>query len=220
MIVSADKEFDSGGEKENTQNSSSHTTPLKKAYGSVAAWARFLIPAVVGLVLDLWVKAYSFPNPWERTPEGMRYAGRNPAMYGNETIPIIPHVLGFTTTVNGGAVFGSFQGHVPVFLGFSIIALAVILWVFCTSGAKHRVVHLALGLITAGALGNLYDRARFEGVRDMLRFYVDWYPYIFNVADVLLCIGVPLLIVRWMFVPDENPSKPAMGNPSTLPPQA
>jgi lipoprotein signal peptidase len=41
-------------------------------------------------------------------------------------------------------------------------------------------------------------------VRDMLRFHVNWYPYIFNLADVLLCVGVPLLIVRWMFARDSQ----------------
>jgi signal peptidase II len=173
-----------------------------KAYKSGWAWARYLVPAVIGLVLDLWVKAYSFPEPWTR--ETMQWAGRNPSISGNETIPIIPHVLGFTTTVNGGAVFGMFQGYVPVFLAFSVVAMAVIIGVFATSDARHRVVHIALGLITAGALGNLYDRAMYNGVRDMLRFYVDWYPYIFNIADVLLCVGVPLLIVRWTFVKDET----------------
>jgi lipoprotein signal peptidase len=142
----------------------SDTTPADnsspKAYTSPTAWLRFLIPATIGLALDLWVKAYSFPS---------------------------------------------------VFLAFGLVALAVILWVFAGSGAKQRVVHIALGMITAGALGNLYDRAMFHGVRDMLRFYVDWYPYIFNVADVLLCVGVPLLIVRWMFVKDDVPLKPGQG---------
>ena len=181
----------------------------KKAYTSLWAWALFLVPAILGLAIDLWVKSYAFPLPWENTRQGMMYAGRHPAidptlLQPNPPIPIIPHVLGFTTTVNGGAVFGSFQGHVTLFLTFSVLALGVILWVFVTSGARHRMVHLALGLITAGALGNLYDRAKFQGVRDMLRFYVDWYPYIFNIADVLLCVGVPLLIVRWMFVKDEK----------------
>jgi signal peptidase II len=98
-------------------------------------------------------------------------------------------------------------------------------------------VHLALGLITAGALGNLYDRAMYHGVRDMLRFLCfhfhvapvtilgytypsgpaapdgafDWYPYIFNIADVCLCVGVPLLIARWLFVKDGDaaPAAPA-----------
>lgn len=33
-------------------------------------------------------------------------------------------------------------------------------------------------------------------------FNVHWYPYIFNVADVMLCVGVPLLMLRWLFVKD------------------
>ena len=49
----------------------------------------------------------------------------------------------------------------------------------------------------------MYDRALFHGVRDMLKFQVAWYPYIFNIADVLLCIGVPLLIARWLFINDD-----------------
>ena len=85
---------------------------------------------------------------------------------------------------------------------FSLFALGLIVWVFLTSLRRQWVVHLALGLITAGAIGNLYDRAVHHGVRDMFRFYVHWYPYIFNIADVLLCVGVPLLIARWLLVND------------------
>lgn len=193
---------------------SQQPTPLyPRAYASTLAWTLFLLPAILGLTADLWLKNWAFPDGVPSDKNLMPLAGLHPGMdlktgLSQPPIPLIPQVLGFTTTINQGAVFGIAQGKVSLFLGFSVIALAVILWVFATSGARQRVVHLALGLITAGALGNLYDRAMFHGVRDMLRFYVDWYPYIFNLADVLLCIGVPLLIVRWMFVKDDAP-KPA-----------
>ena len=82
--------------------------------------------------------------------------------------------------------------------------MLVIFWVFLTSRANHRLVHITLGLITAGAIGNFYDRIVFHGVRDMLRFYVSWYPYIFNIADALLCVAVPMLMVRWLFVKEEE----------------
>ena len=191
----------------------SSTLPsLSKAYTSPFAWILFLLPAILGLTGDLWLKCWSFPDGVPTDKTAMYYAGRHPGVdlqtgLSQAPTPIIPKVLGFTTTINQGAVFGIAQGKVSLFLGFSVIALAVILWVFATSCARQRVVHIALGLITAGALGNLYDRAMFHGVRDMLKFYVDWYPYIFNVADVCLCVGVPLLIARWMFVKDET-SKP------------
>lgn len=213
----------------NASNRSSGTRPFLKAYRSPHAWWRFLVPAVVGLAADLFLKHWAFPDGVPPDKTAMLFAGRNS---GEHPWTIIPHVLGFTTTVNQGAVFGFAQGKVSVFLAFSILALAVILWVFATSGATHRVVHFALGLITAGALGNLYDRAMYHGVRDMLRFLCfhfhlqpitilgytypsgpaapdgtfDWYPFIFNIADACLCVGVPLLIVRWLFVNDTHPA--------------
>ena len=174
-----------------------------RAYLSAAAWMRYLIPAALGVIADLWLKSWAFPAGVPTS--GLAEAGRHPAIADGlrqDPLPIIPHVLGFTTTVNQGAVFGLAQGHVPLFLAFSVLALGIIIWVFLTSRANQRIVHLALGLITAGAIGNVYDRAMFQGVRDMLKFYVDWYPYIFNIADALLCVGVPLLIIRWMFVKD------------------
>ncbi len=170
----------------------------ESALRSFPSWLRFLIPTTLGLAADLAFKAWSFPDgvPVANGPAALS-AGRNPAEF-QPSWDVIPHVLGFTTTINHGAVFGIGQGMVLFFLAFSLVALAMILWVFITSRKEQWVVHIALGMITAGALGNLYDRAIHAGVRDMLRFYVNWYPYIFNIADVLLCIGVPLLLLCWM----------------------
>jgi len=180
-----------------------------RAYYSVLAWVLFLLPAILGFSGDLFLKSYAFPAGVPTDPTELHLAGRHPPIdpvtqMEQKPLDVIPNVLGFTTTVNQGAVFGIGQGKVGLFLAFSFVALAIIVWVFLTSGPNQRVVHFALGLITAGALGNLYDRIFFHGVRDMLRFYVDWYPYIFNLADVFLCIGVPLLIVRWMFGKDST----------------
>jgi lipoprotein signal peptidase len=195
---------------------------LAYAFRSPLAWARLLIPATLGLVADLWLKVWSFPdgvpaaNPLVQIP-----AGRNPVQLYPPT-PVIPHILGFTTIINHGAVFGIGQGMVAFFLLFSILAMAMILWAFLTSRRDQWLVQIALGMITAGALGNLYDRAIHGGVRDMLQFLcfrfrpihlfgfqfpsgpifpdgtIDWYPYIFNVADVMLCVGVPLLMLCWL----------------------
>ena len=188
-------------------------TPVKKgsgdlAYRSARAWLLLLIPAILGLTADLWLKTYSFPDGVPAVGDvALIPAGRNPAQL-NPPDPIIPHLLGFTTIINHGAVFGMFQGYVAYFLLFSVVAMAMILWVFATSKARQWVVHLALGMITAGALGNLYDRAIHNGVRDMLRFNVSWYPWIFNLADVLLCVGVPLLMLCWILTkPDATPAR-------------
>lgn len=57
----------------------------------------------------------------------------------------------------------------------------------------------SLGCITAGIIGNLYDRA-FNGgcVRDFIDVLIpviDYHWPTFNVADSLLCIGVGLMIL-------------------------
>jgi len=178
-----------------------------RAYKSPASIARFAVPAAIGLAADLWLKAWAFPAG----VPAQGPAGRHPAEFAfDQDWPVIPHLLGFQTTVNHGAVFGIYQGMAFYFLLFSIFAMGMIVWVFATSRRSHWIVHIALGMITAGALGNLYDRAMFNGVRDMLRFYVNWYPWIFNIADVMLCIGVPLLMLRWLFVKDVATKGPGL----------
>src|SRR4051794_19258285 len=84
--------------------------PWLKAWSSPAAWARFLIPAAIGLAGDLWLKAWAFPAGVPSDSAMMLFAGRNPGGNGHEPWPVIPKVLGFTTTVNQGAVFGIGQG--------------------------------------------------------------------------------------------------------------
>lgn len=177
----------------------SEAPALQRAGGSPAAWVRLLLPAVVGVAADLWVKNWTFPDGvTAEAAAGHELAGRFPAPFSSQTL--IPKVLDLTTTVNPGAVFGLGKGWLPYFLVFSVLALGLIVWVFATSRRSHWVVHIALGLILAGALGNMYDRAVFHGVRDMFRFRVWWYPWIFNVADALLCVGVPVLMLRWLFM--------------------
>ena len=181
-----------------------------RPYVSLAAWLRFLVPAVLGLAADLWAKAGVFPHGIARdeTQRLLPIQGQ----FAQDPQTLIPGVLNLQTTANEGAVFGMGQGHVTIFVLFSIFALGLIGWVFWTSRRQQVWLHLALGMIAAGALGNLYDRAMFGAVRDFLRFQFDWYPWIFNIADALLCVGVPLLMICWVFAKD--PKKAAVGKPA------
>src|SRR2546421_495129 len=55
-----------------------------------------------------------------------------------------------------------------------------------------------LGMLLAGVLGNMYDRVVFGYVRDMIHALPRWpklFPWIFNVADVMLCTGVGLMVL-------------------------
>lgn len=176
------------------------------AYKFVRPWLWLLLPAILGVVADMWLKYYAFPN-------GVPPAPPYGIHYFDPPTTLIPGILGFQTTVNRGAVFGIGQGKVMFFLAFSVVALGLILYLFATTDRKQWVTHLSLGMILSGALGNMYDRAVYAGVRDMLKFTCfkfgdkDYYPYIFNIADILLCVGVPLLMLCWLLAPKHKPAK-------------
>src|SRR5271155_1433532 len=151
---------------------------------SLYAWICFLFVAVVGLTADLSSKQSAFAH--------LGYGD------GASSYVIVPGILELRPTLNGGAVFGIGKGMSLLFILVSLLAMAFVVYVFMSSDRRHWLMHVALGLILAGAAGNLYDRVFNQGmVRDFIFIMHDW-PWIFNVADAMLCIGVPLLILCWI----------------------
>ena len=64
-------------------------------------------------------------------------------------------------------------------------------------GSPHRRLHVALGLIAGGAIGNLIDRLLHARVVDFILVDLGVWPLdpwpVFNVADVVLVVGVGLI---------------------------
>ena len=78
-----------------------------------------------------------------------------------------------------------------------IFALAVVgalaVW---THNVRRPLMAVALGLVMGGAIGNnLIDRVRFGAVADFLDFHVLAFPWVFNVADSAITVGVVLLLL-------------------------
>jgi signal peptidase II len=115
-------------------------------------------------------------------------------------MPVVEGLLSLRLTANTGAVFGLGDGMQWLFITVSIIAAVVIARLFWVSPANAYLTHVALALILAGDLGNLYDRIAFWAVRDMLWLFpgTGLWPWIFNLADAALMLGVGLiLVVTW-----------------------
>ncbi len=181
---------------------------------SPSAVSRFLLVAAAGMVLDLWTKHLAFAKlliSLHRYPNG-KYAVEK-----SHTHQLIPDWLHLEVTVNQGAVFGIGQGQRLLFLSVSTLAVLFLAYLFLSSKPKQWFYQIVLGMLLAGVLGNVYDRWTFGFVRDMVHALPGWpnplvgifpgwkyvFPWIFNIADTLLCMGVALMLVYTLFVPQR-----------------
>ena len=108
----------------------------------------------------------------------------------------------WTLVYNPGAAFGLHLGPYSrwIFLALTLGALGILYHLYRTTAAGHRVRVLAVGLVTAGALGNLIDRiVSPNGVVDFIDVGIgDARWPTFNVADMAVSCGAILLaMVLW-----------------------
>ncbi len=76
---------------------------------------------------------------------------------------------------------------------FSIaVAMGLAVWV---RRVERPILATAIGFIMGGAIGNVVDRVRFGWVVDFLDFSRLGFPWVFNVADAAINIGVALLLL-------------------------
>ncbi len=123
-----------------------------------------------------------------------------------EKSEVITDFFYITHHKNSGAAWGIFQDAT---LALAILSgiVTVVLIVFMLS-MEHKMAVISLGVIIAGAIGNLIDRAIFMEVTDFLDFYIFSYDFpIFNVADMCVVIGTILLSIYILFIYKEEPKK-------------
>jgi lipoprotein signal peptidase len=155
---------------------------------------------VIGLSLDLATKYMAvdrlFIDKYE-TPTGS-------IVIDTHEYKMFPGLLHFQYHENRGAVFGIGQGARVLFLIVSAMALGLLGYLFVRSG-QQRLYQILLGMLLAGVLGNLYDRAVYGYVRDMIHAFpaAGIFPWIFNIADSMLCVGVGGMFVFTMLRRDH-----------------
>jgi signal peptidase II len=115
----------------------------------------------------------------------------------HEPVELVPGILTLTFTRNAGAAFGLATGLTLVLSLVAAVVVAVVIRM--ATRLRDATWAVGLGLLLAGALGNLTDRVfREPGV---LRGHVvdflelpNW-P-IFNVADVCITVAAVLVVVQ------------------------
>lgn len=109
-------------------------------------------------------------------------------------------VFHFHYLSNYGAAWGIFSGKQVFLIALtSVIIIGMILYI---RKLPHTVwgkwARVAFVLIISGAIGNLIDRISLGYVRDFIYFILIDFP-IFNVADILVVVGVALLMIVMLF---------------------
>jgi signal peptidase II len=126
-------------------------------------------------------------------------------------IQIIPGFFRLTHTENTGAAFSLFADspshwRTAMLIGFSVVALCVVLVLLWKQTRALTLTGVALSLILGGAFGNLWDRVASGRVIDFLLVYVKQYQWpVFNLADSAIVCGATLLVLEILF----GKSKPA-----------
>ncbi|MCI5649090.1 MAG: signal peptidase II [Fusicatenibacter sp.] len=116
------------------------------------------------------------------------------------SVVLIPGVLELKYLENRGAAFGILQNQYWLFAVLTIIYLAVVLYVFLKlpKTGYYVPVLVVLVMLTAGALGNFYDRFTNHYVVDFIYFSLIDFP-IFNVADIYVVVSVLLFLLLYLF---------------------
>lgn len=173
-----------------------------------AKWKIFAIVGVLSLIADQVTKI------WARAALPLKGTGSladgacaipgdmvsRPARCVAETVPFIDGFWEWRLSMNPGSAFGLFgsnQGAARVFLSIvGVAAVAGMVWMLKKARHDQKALHWALAFVAGGAIGNLIDRIYYGYVTDMVlwRYKTHEWP-VFNVADVVLVIGVGLMFI-------------------------
>jgi signal peptidase II len=128
---------------------------------------------------------------------------------GVDPSPLGPF-LNLTLQMNRGISFSLFAGNSPsaqvALLALTLAVVVLLTWWLLRSQLMLPAV--GLGLIIGGALGNAIDRLAHAAVVDYLDLHAfGRHFFVFNIADAAINVGVALLILELLFVPNASKSQ-------------
>ena len=122
-----------------------------------------------------------------------------------EIVPVVKGFFHFTYIENEGAAFGMLSEHRWVFLVISTVAIAAFIFYIIKYKPKDPLLCIALSFVVGGGIGNMIDRCFRGSVVDFIEVeFIDF--YVFNVADMFVCVGCGLMVL-WIIVSEIKESK-------------
>ena len=154
------------------------------------------------------------------------------SMYLGQSFSVWGDFFRITYVENPGMAFGMRIENNALFLGLSIFAMALVLYYLYRLRNDGWLIQSALSLITAGALGNIYDRFIHGRVIDFLDFeffdisipafqflFIHFSGYsmtrwpVFNVADSAVTIGMLFIFTHLILYGDPLKTKSVSPEP-------
>ena len=180
-----------------------------------------LVVALSGLIWDLYSKWAVF--------ERLGVDGTSPVWNG--TVLGVHIDFQLATAFNRGALWGVGQNWTWLFASLSFLAVGIILYfVWNRQATSNWWLTIAVGLLLAGTIGNLYDRLSLHGwktaagpvyaVRDFLDVIFTGGPFqlifkdgvfhwaTFNFADSYLVTGAIMLVIQSFWTQDSEVKPP------------
>jgi signal peptidase II len=165
-------------------------TPQRRKY------VLFGVFAALSVLLDQWTKVLARQYLRPRGP-------MNPKV-------IVQNYFDLRYAENPGVAFSMFQdlpGGRILLTVLAVAAFAMVIGYLRRTPTEASRLHVALGLIGGGAIGNLADRVLYGRVTDFIvwkKGNVEWPA--FNIADAALCIGVGLMLLDMFLTRKEAAS--------------
>lgn len=117
--------------------------------------------------------------------------------YLNKDIEVINNFFYLIYTKNNGAAFSILTGKRLFLILITVLIIGLIIYYLKKNKISGKMNILAFSLIIGGSLGNLIDRIARGFVVDFISVKIFNYNFpVFNIADLLICTGVFLLLIE------------------------
>ncbi len=124
-------------------------------------------------------------------------------IFNSETIEYIPiaSFLNLNLVLNSGIAFGLFSFNDQFYYNIvTLIIVLITLIVLFMAIKSNGIEKVSFSLIFGGSLGNIFDRLYYSSVIDFIDFHIkNFHWFIFNFADIFICLGVIILILLELF---------------------
>ena len=122
----------------------------------------------------------------------------------SENIYFINEFINLDLIWNTGIGFGLFSSNSSLIYNLITLLISlVIIFLFFLAIDSERTDKIIFSIIIGGALGNFYDRLIYNAVPDFIDLhYNKFHWFTFNIADILISIGIIFFIIRGFVLKD------------------